>query len=356
MKHGLVIKRKIILTWAVLVLGVVVLVACGKKTAPIPPQAVIPAPVADLAYQLDKNGVTLFWSPPEVSEQGAGLPAIDKFLVERAVYDLGSFCADCPVRYTELSSIGEFEDGGKRQKITLREENLRPGHIYFYRVSTKLGWRVVSRPSKAVSFRWQLAVSAPVALRGLAGEEQVSLTWQPPVADLDGAPVDGPLQYQVFRSVTGGDFMPLGDPVVALTYTDQQVENGLSYRYKIRAARLSGGTGIFSDMVEVSPRDLTPPPAPQGLSLIDTPVGVRILWKPLAVADLGGYLILRRSAESGSGQAFKVIGRVAAPLTSFVDKNPSDHETCYYALKAFDLALPANEGPMSDEVIMQRNR
>lgn len=354
MRHGQGIKGKI----TVLVCGLLMLVACGKKTAPIPPQAIMPAPVTDLAFQLDKNGVTLSWSPPGLSEQGAGLPEIDKFLVERAMYDLGNFCADCPVRYTELASVDgdTLADGRKRQKITFREENLRSGHIYFYRVRTKLGWRVVSRPSQAISFRWQLAVNAPVALRGVAGDQQVALTWQPPADDLDGATLVEPLQYQVYRSVAGGDFISIGEPVAVLAYIDQQVENGHSYRYKVRAARLSGGTGLFSDTVEVALKDLTPPPAPQGLSLVVTPTGVRLLWEPLAVADLGGYLILRRSVANGLEDDFTVIGRIAAPLTSFVDKTVNDHEVCYYALKAFDLAIPANESPMSDEIKMQRNR
>ena len=348
-------KRKIVLIWVGLIMVGALLGACGKKTAPVPPQAVIPAPVAGLAYHLDENGVTLSWSPPSRTAQGDRLPVIDKFLVERAVYDLDDFCENCPVRYTEIAAMAGPAGRRKRQKITYREERLRPGHIYFYRVRTKLGWRVISRPSEPISFRWQLPVDAPVDLRGVAGDRQVSLSWQPPIGDLSGESVDG-LHYQVYRSVADSNFMPLGSPVAGLDYLDQRVENGVSYRYKVRAARFSGGTGIFSDMVEVVPRDLVPPPVPQGLSVIDTLGGVRVLWEPLAVADLAGYLILRRSGDSESDKDFKVIGRVAASVTSFIDKTLNDHETCYYALKAFDLATPANESPISDEIKMKRNR
>ncbi|MCK4840083.1 MAG: fibronectin type III domain-containing protein, partial [Desulfobulbaceae bacterium] len=315
-------KLKIVVTWVILVFaGGALLVACGKKTALVPPQAIIPVPISDLAYLLDENGVTLSWLPPILSEQGERLPAIDKFLVERAVYDLSDFCENCPVRYTELVSIaGDQPDVARsQQKITYREESLRPGHIYFYRVKTELGWRVGSRPSEPVSFRWQVVVGAPVELRSLAGDQQVSLSWQPPLGDLNGAPLEDELHYQVYRSVAGGNFMPLGSPVTAPDYLDQSVKNGSSYRYKVRAARLSGGTGVFSDMVTVVPRDLTPPPAPQGLSVISTPEGSRVFWEAPAVADLGGYLILRRAGDSESDHDFKVIGRVDASLTSFID-------------------------------------
>ncbi len=346
-------KLKIVFTWAILVFAGTLIAACGKKTSLVPPQAIIPVPISDLAYQLDENGVTLSWSPPKQSEGREPLPVIDKFLVERAVYDLRDFCDNCPVRYTEV--VGIAGDVSAQQKITYREEGLRPGHIYFYRVKTGLGWRVISRPSEPVSFRWQVAAS-PVELRGLAGDQQVSLSWQPPLGDLNGELDVGPFHYQVYRSVAGGNFMPLGSPVMARDYLDRSVENGISYRYKVRAIRLSGGTGVFSDMVAVVPRDLTPPPVPQGVSVVSTPAGIRVFWEALPVADLGGYQVLRRCGDSDSGKDFRVITRVEASLTSFIDRTPKDYETCYYAVRAFDLATPANESALSDQIKMKRNR
>lgn len=345
-------KLKIILTWAGLVFAGALLVSCGKKTAPIPPQAVIPVPVADLTYQLDENGVNLSWSPPTRTEQGGRLPRIEKFVVERAVYDLDDFCENCPVRYIEVSTVAGDEAGGRnRQKITYREEHLRPGHIYYYRVKTGLGWLVTSSPSEPVSFRWQLPMSAPGDLRSQAGDQQISLSWQPPVGNPGGELVDEPLHYQVYRSkadTTG--FMPLGSPVAMLKFTDHQVENGVGYRYRIKAVRSSGGTGFFSNVAEVIPRDLTPPPAPQGLSVINTPDGARVFWETVAVADLGGYQVLRRPGDSGSDKDFKVIGRVDASVNSFVDRIPTNNEKYYYAVKAFDLETPANKSPFSDEI------
>jgi len=132
--------------------------SCGKKTPPIPPQAIIPAPVADLSYRLDDRGVTLLWSPPKRSEQGEKLPRIDSFLVEKAEYDLDGFCKNCPVRYTEFGSVtGDDAAASNNEKITYRDESLQPGNIYYYRVKTKIGWRVISRPSEPVSFEWQPA-------------------------------------------------------------------------------------------------------------------------------------------------------------------------------------------------------
>lgn len=345
--YEIIMKRKTVLIWAGLVFAAMLLSGCGKKTAPIPPQAIMPAPIVDLAYQLDERGVDLVWSPPRRTEHGDRLPAIDKFLIERAEYEISGFCEDCPVAYRQVANVaGEGPD----RRVNYRDEQLRPGHIYFYRVRTGLGWRVASRPSEPVSFRWQVPMAPPVGLVGRAGEQQISLSWAPPVGAFNGGPVIEPIAYQVYRSVAGRGFMPLGGPLTAPGFIDQPVENGLTYRYKVRAVRASGGTGVFSDQVTVVPLDLTPPPAPQGLTIISTPGGLRLFWNPVAAADLGGYQVMRRSGETDATGDFKVIGQVGAPVTSFIDKTVEEQVTYYYGVRAFDLAVPANEGPLSDEI------
>jgi hypothetical protein len=350
-------KRTIILTWAGLVLAAVLLGACGKKTAPLPPQAVTPSVVTDLGYQLDDQGVTLAWTPPRLTVQGDNLPPIDKFLLERAAYEIAAFCEGCPVHYMEVGAIaGAQAPGSRGQAITYRDEGLRPGHIYFYRVKTRLGWRVVSRPSEPVSFRWQSPLAPPSGLVSRAGDHQVVLSWQPPTGDLAGAPLAESVRYQVYRRAADGDFLPLGSPGAALGFTDQAVDNGVDYQYKVRAGKAAGGTGVFSEVVTAVPHDLTPPPAPQGLAVIATPNGSRLFWRPVTVGDLGGYRILRRCEDGGADREFQELGRVAAPVTAFIDKTLNGRRTCYYAVRAFDAATPANESPLSDQIKMKRDR
>jgi len=159
-------KRRFLMILAGMVLAVV-LSSCGKKTAPIPPRAIIPLPITDLAHQLDDSGVTLSWSPPARSEQGHRLPKIDSYLIERAEYALADFCKNCPVRYTEIGVItGEDDPAGWGETLTYRDEKLKDGHIYYYRVKTKVGWRVISRPSEPVRFEWR----APAGEAGDEGE------------------------------------------------------------------------------------------------------------------------------------------------------------------------------------------
>jgi len=317
----------------------------------------MPAPISDLVYQLDERGVTLSWSPPTRSEQGKHLSDINSFVLERAMYNLDAYCESCPVNYHEIATVSGDDVGLNEEKITYREENLRPGYIYFFRVKTSLGWRVVSRSSQPVSFRWQLPMAAPADLRVLAENQKISLNWQAPKIDLDGQQLLEPLYYQIYRSVDGEQFTLFADRISTLEFNDHQVKVGGRYQYKVRATRESGGTGVFSDQLEVTLRDLMPPTTPRGLSLIRTPAGVRLFWEPVADDDLAGYQILRRFAkEHELAEDFEIIGQVAASTTSFIDKTCKDQQTCYYALKAFDSANPANESPLSDEIKMMRKK
>ena len=62
------------------------LAGCGKKTRPVPPDTVMPAPIGDLSYHLDEKGVALSWSYPRSTVQGDRLPyRIEKFELLRAV-------------------------------------------------------------------------------------------------------------------------------------------------------------------------------------------------------------------------------------------------------------------------------
>ena len=329
-----------------ILIGSLLLAACGKKTAPLPPQTVIPAPITGVEYQLDENGATLSWQRPTRTDRGEKLARIDSFIVERAEYPLSDFCRDCPVRYHQVATISATAQDEAASRSSYRDEELRPGHIYIYRILTRMGWQLTSLPSQPVSFSWQLPLAPVTGLRAESGDQQVSLSWQPPPAGMAGVPITEPIQYRVFRSVAAERFLPLDNWRQEPYFKDGKLVNGVVYRYKIRAARVSGGTGAFSPVVKAMPRDMTPPPAPQGLESVTSPTGTRIFWEPVVAADLAGYEIFRHSDE---GEA-ALLTTVGAAQSSFVDPLPDDQQTYYYKIRAFDRAIPANRSPFSKEI------
>jgi len=137
-------------------------------------------------------------------------------------------------------------------------------------------------------------------------------------------------------------------------FEDRQVVNNVSYQYKIRALRQSGGSGALSNVIQATPQDSTPPDPPDGLAAIILPKGIRLSWNPSAAEDLAGYQIFRRSGDDPE-QPLNAIGRVLAPLTTFVDTPPENVQVWYYAVKAFDRSTPPNTSALSAEIKTDRN-
>jgi len=337
------------------VLLAVILAGCGKKTRPVPPDTVLPAPIADLTYQLDEKGVELRWSFPRTTVQGERLPyRIEKFELLRAVIPAKDYCEGCPVPFGPPIEI-VAEMAGKGQ-VLYQETLLRPGHRYIYRVRSIAGWFVRSDDSNAVSFLWDTPLQAPSGLKIEAGDQSLNLSWQAVAGLLDGKPVDDPIRYQILRSSDGGEtFAGLpGEPLTSLTYTDKGLRNGKIYLYKVRALRLHDGTtaaGLTSPAVAGTPRDLMPPAPPRQLKLVATPKEVKLIWEAGLEPDLAGFSIYRRTAKSKTPEK---IGEVRGAGLSFVDRKPPKKKGLYYySVTAFDRAEPANESAPSLEAVYQ---
>ncbi|MHB8989008.1 MAG: fibronectin type III domain-containing protein [Desulfobulbia bacterium] len=337
--------------FALALVALVALSGCGKKTRPVPPDTVLPAPISDLSYQLDEKGVTLNWSYPRATVQGDRLPyRIEKFELLRAVIPVKDYCADCPIPFGPSIEIrAESSDKGK---VFYEETLLRPNHRYVYRVRSKAGWFVSSDDSNTVSVVWDTPLLAPLNFTVEESDKAITLRWQAPAGLLDGTPVSDPIRYQVFRSTDGGETfteMP-GGLSEGLTFTDKGLRNGKAYVYKVRAMRLHAGTtaaGMTSEPLSATPRDLTPPAPPQKVRAVASGTGVKILWETVAEPDLAGFRIYRRAAKSSTPEP---IGQVDGAGLSFEDaKAPKERGLWYYSVTAFDQARPANESTYSME-------
>ena len=66
----------------------------------------------------------------------------------------------------------------------------------------------------------------PEGLSATGGDGKNTLQWQPITQLRDATPVTVPVHYQIYRSVDGGAFAKIGEPLTAATFTDTTVENG----------------------------------------------------------------------------------------------------------------------------------
>jgi len=195
-----------------------------------------------------------------------------------------------------------------------------------------------------VGLFWQTPLLPPTGLTATNGEREVALGWQAPERDREGRVLNEPLLYQVERSEAGQPFRLVSGDLSVPLFHDQDGKSGVNYQYRVRANRISGGTGEFSAPLAVILQDRTPPPTPFGLSAVVTRESVRLFWEPLNSEDLGGAMIYRRRQLATGTSAYEQIGQVAGRVGNFIDPLPLQDpaEVRHYALKSYDRATPPN--------------
>ncbi len=342
----------LIATFALLLSG---LVGCGYKTMPVPPEEIVPQPITDLRYELSEKGVTLYWTYPEKTVRGDKLTDITSFDLYRAVVPADAYCDTCPVPFGEpLKLPGGAVSEGTAKTATYSSTLLRPGHLFFFKVRSRAGWWAESADSNLVSFMWNTPPSAPESLSARAGDGKIILKWSKVTAFVDGAPIEDPVKYQVYRSTGEVPFVPLGGLHDGVRFEDTDVVNGREYVYKVQAVtmyakgQVGGGS---SSTVSAVPVDRTAPAVPDGVNAIQTVDKVKVVWNPVADGDLKGYRIYRRLPHEEKSAR---VGEVNAPVTLFTDTAPPDADQWWYSVTSIDTASPANESAPSAEVSVRK--
>ena len=81
-----------------------VLAGCGKKGPLVPPEALVPAPVANLAVAQKGARFQVSWSAPGKQEGGATLRDLAGFLLfRRPLLPPAEDCDECPSAYRQLA-------------------------------------------------------------------------------------------------------------------------------------------------------------------------------------------------------------------------------------------------------------
>jgi fibronectin type 3 domain-containing protein len=328
---------------------------CGLKNLPVPPESVVPTAITDLRYTIVDNGVKLTWSFPVKTIQGAAITDISSFELYLAEIPLADFCENCPIPFGKPVEVGGGVpfDGKIRRTVTYDFGALRYGHKYFFKVKSRASWLAASGDSNIVSFTWLEQAAAPQNLKAMAGDRQVSLSWQPVTTFADGKSLTGPASYQVMRSVGGADFEKIGSLTGEAKYVDRQVRNGVKYFYAVQTMFTHEGeqvAGKTSEKVTAIPLDQTAPLPPTGVTAVRTGVGIKIFWDKSEAEDLGGYLVYRRSANEDK---YTRLGKVEPEYNLFVDREAGEEVRYYYAVTAIDTSTPPNESNKSREATVR---
>ncbi len=350
------VVTSVIARLAPLCIWIIALGGCGFKDDPAAPQTVVPRPVTDLRYQLSEKGVTLYWTYPVETVTGNELADVSGFIMYRAVVPVDDYCETCPIPFGSPINLpgGVLPSKGKKT-ASYQSSLLRPGNLYFFKVKSKAGWWAESEDSNIVKFLWNTPAQAPTGLSLESVNNKIELSWQPVKTHLDGSPITAPVKYQVYRSIAGKTFTPLGEPVAVTRFTDMDVVQKRSYYYQVQAVSVfPGGTvgGGTSETVSATLVDSTPPAIPTGIYGIKTSVGIKIFWDKVTEQDVKGYRVYRRQPGDEKPQ---FVEEILLPYTMFIDRNPpANAHRLYYSVSSIDNWETPNESSLSVEIMVEQ--
>lgn len=182
------------------------------------------------------------------------------------------------------------------------------------------------------------AGAAPGNFQKIPGNRKIILRWQE-ASGFAGVP------YEVYRSLNqSGPFAMIGQ-ADGNEYSDQNVEIGTTYFYKVRAADKSGRTSDFTPVISAA-TDFAPN-SPIILKTEGRAKSILIVWtaNPLKSQDtspLAGYKIYRSKTEEGSYQEVAKLAGVSLTSGSddgklyYRDKSLPDNGTFYYRVVAYN--------------------
>jgi hypothetical protein len=146
--------------------------------------------------------------------------------------------------------------------------------------------------------------------------------------------------YRVWRASSAeGPFEPIGSPLPASAdgVRDPGRSTGRIWWYRVTAQDRAGNESEPSFVAMAEVRDLTPPPAPTGLTAVPDTGRIALTWQPPIAADVRGYRVYRASTAEGT---FGLMTATPLPAAAYLDIIPrgADH-AFHYRVTAVDSAF-----------------
>ncbi len=243
----------------IMLLGIT-LAACGKKGSLVPPEALVPAPSADLTVWQQGEAFRVSWSAPAKEERGRPLRDLAGFrLYRHEVLPPGEECLACAeswvlVREVDLAYLRDVQRNGNR--FSCLDRAVKSGTAYRYSVTAVSRTGGVGRPAYSGPHKKE-PVPLPPTLQAIPSPTAVTLEF---VAI--PLPASERLGFNVYRQRAGdpAPVVPLTPaPVPGPTYTDEHLERGAIYRYTVTAVVRIDGQEVESGPSNETEATLSPP-------------------------------------------------------------------------------------------------
>lgn len=362
-KKGLGLIKRFLLFFTFCLLAFPFNAACGKRRPPQPPIERIPQRTELLSGAQRGNQVILSWPAPQRNAPDTSVQSIRRIdiyrLAERPEAPLPLTEDEFAARATLIGSVTYETMRSSTETITYIDTLELAGQPTRLRYAL----RYVNASGQRASFSNFLMVlpaarvaEPPVITGKEEREDSITITWNPPVANIDGSTPVNLLGYNVYRIAGSQNELaqtPINQALVNTTrYTDRNFSFGEQYNYILRSVSL-GTNGeqvesLNSNTIAVAPRDLYSPSAPTGISIAASPGRLSLFFPANPERDVAGYNLYRSTDPALPKERWAKLNQSLLTRTTFQDESVETGKKYYYYLTAVDAS--GNQSAPSDVV------
>ena len=336
---------------------------CGKRRPPLPPVERVPQRTQDLTGVQHGTEVTLIWPAPVRNAPDSSVQSIRRVDVYRVAEKLN---APLPMtedqfeaRATLIGSVPfeEIKKGDAQLTYTDKLELAgEPARLrYAIRYVNAAGQRAAFSNFFLMTPAFKVA-APPTNIRKTEEETANIISWDPPMANIDGSTPVNLLGYNVYRIVKSqpeNELKPLNpEPVTATQFRDKNFKFGESYYYFVRTVSLGPESkqveSLSSDRIPVTQIDKYPPAPPDMTPPGAGPGVISLFWTANSEPDVAGYYVYRSTDPNQPLNTWLKLTPNPQVRTTFRDQNVEAGKTYYYYVTAVDNA--ANESKPSQVV------
>ena len=339
-----------------LICAVLILSACGKVGAPVPP-ARITARTSDLSAIQRGGKIVLSWPAPPLGAQESSRSYIARADVYRLDEQRDQEPVLDPDDYEDLAQVIGYLD-----RATIEAQIKQLGHLEFDDAVNLSDAKALANRRLRYAVRYLNKRDQPstfsntVALEPSPGialppgglkvtdqkQDQVTLSWNVPESNVDGSQPATVVGYNIYRrnakrNSTGS---PLNsEPLADTTFVDSKFQYQVDYVYFVRALS-QGANGLIEsadgEALAFTPVDTFPPSTPDPVTLASSNGTISLFWPSNPERDVVGYNVYRASSADTPDKDWLKL--TAQPITTvtYRDDRVTIDQVYYYKVSAVD--------------------
>jgi hypothetical protein len=339
-----------------LICAALILSACGKVGAPVPP-ARITERTSDLSAIQRGGKIVLSWPAPPLGAQESSRSYIARAEVYRLDEQRDQEPVLDPDDYEESAQVIGYLD-----RATIEAQVKQLGHLEF-NDAVNLGdpgalanrrlryaVRYLNKRDQASTFSNTVAlepspgIALPPGGLKIADQKQdaITLSWDAPVTNVDGSQPSSVVGYNVYRrnAKRNAAGSPLNsEPVTDTTFVDNKFQYQADYVYFVRALS-QGANGLIEsadgEPVAFTPADTFPPSTPDPVTLASSNGTISLFWPSNPERDVVGYNIYRATTASTPDKDWLKLTDQPIKTVTYRDDRVTIDQVYFYKVSAVD--------------------